>query len=495
MQEFVNIMLNVLAAEWASEAGIIALLSTIVAILIPVAILLIDPKQDKFPLDRSIVFRKIFLYKNFTALIIPVAISYIFPQIRLLSLGATIYLAILGMIVLSKIFKWLSSKDDKFGSETFKQKERIEYLRDLNNESEILDVWSIILNSNYEVINQHGLLDVFLDSSEQIKNSHNNWNKEQFWGLLRNNFDKIKDDDIRTYKKLVRAAISYYSDREKWTRDDKERNEINKRPPEALRQISQKLMTRAITSPANSIEAYLYFGEVESYLKTKSQKQIDAFMRAYLDDLIDCFIKNDTIIQEKWSGDFFKRTIITESNIDKRNAVLESYYRSILVKYVGRIDNPPNAIGDRLSNITERIFVEIDPIVWFRVITFIMWPHEYNEDNTKNAENRIKSWCNRARNYGIFGRLDCSIFSISDDKIESREDQVQKHIEKEAINQSDSTYKLLVKIFNFKDLDFSLYEKAILKIEKQEKNNEVFKERLETIKRTLTRLKGYVDRG
>ena len=108
MQEFVNITLTVLAAEWASEAGIIALLATTVAILIPVAILLIDPKQDKFPLDRSIVFRKIFLYKNFTALIIPVAISYIFPQIRLMSLGATIYLAILGIVVLSKIFKWLS---------------------------------------------------------------------------------------------------------------------------------------------------------------------------------------------------------------------------------------------------------------------------------------------------------------------------------------------------------------------------------------------------
>ena len=61
MQEFVNVTLTVLAAEWASEAGIIALLATTVAILIPVAILLIDPKQDKFPLDRSIVFRKIFL--------------------------------------------------------------------------------------------------------------------------------------------------------------------------------------------------------------------------------------------------------------------------------------------------------------------------------------------------------------------------------------------------------------------------------------------------
>ena len=316
MQELVNTILCILEAKWSSEAGIIALLATIVAILIPVAILLIDPKQDKFPLDRSIVFRKIFLYKNFTALIIPVAISYIFPQIRLLSLLATIYLAILGIIVLSKIFKWLSSKDDKFGGETFKQRERIEYLRNLENESEILDAWSVILNSNYETINQHGLLDVFIDNSKQIRNSQNNWNKDQFWGLLRNNFDKIKDDDIRTYKKLVETTTSYYFDRDEWLNEDKERREINKRPPEALRQISQKLMARAITSSANSIEAYVYFSEVENCLKTKNKEQVDAFMNAFMDDVIDCFIKNDTDLREKWAGDFFKRITIIESNID-----------------------------------------------------------------------------------------------------------------------------------------------------------------------------------
>ena len=495
MQELIDTILNVLEAKWASEAGIIALLATIVAILIPVAILLIDPRQDKFPLDRNIIFRKIFLYKDFTALIIPVAISYIFPQVRLVSLFATVYLAILGVLVLSKIFKWLSSKDDKFGAETFKQKERIEYLRNLKNESEILDAWSVILNSNYESINQHGLLDVFIDNSKQIKNNQNSWNKEQFWGLLRNNFDKIKDDDIKTYKRLIKTTMSYYFDRDEWLEKDKEKREINKRPPESLRQISQKLMARAITSPTNSIEAYIYFDEVETCLKAKSQKQVDAFMNAYMDDVIDCFINNDTDLREKWSGNFFKRTTITETNADERSAVLESYYRSILVKYVSRIDNPSNEIGNRLSNITEKIFVEVDPIIWFRVITFIMWPHKHDEDNIKDTENKINNWCNRARNYGVFGRLDCSIFSINDDNVKSREDQVRKHIETESRNQSDATYKLLTKIFNFSNLDFSLCEKAILRIKKQEKNNEAFKERLEIIEKTLTQLKSYVDKS
>ena len=495
MLGFIDAARCVLEAKWASEAGIIALLATIVALLIPVAILLIDPKQDKFPLDRSIVFRKIFLYKNFTALIIPIAISYVFPQIRLLSLVATIYLAILGIIVLSKIFKWLSSQDDKFGTETYKQKERIEYLRGLNGESEIINAWSVILNSDYETINQRGLLDVFIDNSKQIKNSQNDWNKEQFWGLLRNNFDKIRDDDIRVYKKLVRATVSYYFDRDEWLNENKEKREINKRPPEALRQISQKLMARAVTSPVNSIEAYVYFDEIESCLKTRNQEQVGTFMNAYMDDVINCFIKNDTDLREKWTGDFFKRTVITEANIDERGIVLESYYRSILVRYIAEIDNPTNEIGNRLSNITEKIFIEIDPIIWFRVITFIMWPHEYDEDDIVNAENKIKGWCNRARNYGVFGRLDYAIFSVDEDKNEPREEQAKKHIIAEARSQSDATYKLLVKIFGFKNLDFSLYKRAIAKLEKQKNDNEIFKVRLDTIKKTLSQLSNYVDKN
>lgn len=496
MQESIDAILYVLEAKWASEAGIIALLTTIVAILIPVAILLIDPKQDKFPLDRSIVFRKIFLYKDFTALIIPVAISYVFPQIRLLSLLATIYLAILGMKVLSKIFKWLSSKDDKFGDETFKQKERIGYLRSLKNESAILDAWSVILNSNYETINQHGLLDVFIDNSKQIKNVQNDWNKEQFWGLLRNNFEKVKDDNIQTYRRLIRTTISYYFSRDEWLKEAKEKREIRKRPPEALRQISQKLMNRAITSPTNSIEAYVYFDEVEKCLKTKDDVQIGVFMNAYMDDVIDCFLKSGTDdLREKWSGDFFKRITITESNLDKQGVVLESYYRSILVRYVGRIDNPSNDIGNRLSSITERIFTEIDPIIWFRVITFIMWPYEYDENKVKDAENKIRNWCNRSRNYGVFGRLDCSIFSIDDNKPESREEQVKEHIKAEAKNQSDATYKILVKVFNFKSLDFSLYKKAIAKLEKQGTNDDIFNEKLDIIKKTLLQLDEYMGKN
>ena len=124
-----------------------------------------------------------------------------------------------------------------------------------------------------------------------------------------------------------------------------------------------------------------------------------------------------------------------------------------------------------------------------------MWPHEYNEDEVKDAENKIRNWCNRSRNYGIFGRLDCSIFSIDDNGPEPREKQVKKHIETEAKNQSDATYRILVRIFNFKNIDFSLYERVIVKLEKQKDNDGIFNEKLDTIKKTLSRLNEYASKN
>ena len=117
-----------------------------------------------------------------------------------------------------------------------------------------------------------------------------------------------------------------------------------------------------------------------------------------------------------------------------------------------------------------------------------MWPHKYDENKTKDAENKIRNWCNRSRNYGIFGRLDCSVISI-DNKSGSRKEQIKEHIEIEAKNQSSVTYRILARIFNFKNLDFQLYDRVIMKLKKEGNNEIVFDERLDIIKRILSQLK------
>jgi len=496
MCNLLNIVTKILEADYVSEAGLIALLATIIALLIPVAILLIDPNQTKFPIDRNIVFKKIFLYKNFLALIIPVAISYLFPAIKLLSTVATIYLAILSMIVLTKMFKWLSSKDDNFGGETFKQKQRIDFLKELNSESEIIDAWAIILNGDYDKLNQHGLLDAFIEDSRKIKNGDANWNKEVFWGLLRNNFDKIKDENIDSYNKLIGTTLTYYSDRNTWRSGRDSRNKLKDRPPEALRQISQKLMKRALLSQRNSIESYLYFENVEKYLENKSEEQKNKFLGSYIDDVLNCFVENDVDVFDKWTGNFFKMLAINESNINQKQkrAVVNSYLNCVLYKYVSDFDNPPNDIANRISSITEKIFITIDPIIWFRVVTFLFWPYESDEDTQISSDKRVENWCNRSRNYGVFGRLDCQLFAVNDIDEEKRHKLASEYIEKEAKKQSNATFDILVKIFNFKDFDFSLYLNSIGRLKK--KNNEKeFGLKLDTLEKTLTQLKKYTARN
>ena len=480
--EVVNLLKELLEAKFLSEAGIMALMATIVAVLIPIAILVIEPKQGKFPLDRNIIFKKIFMYRDFIALIIPISISYLFPHIRLISAIATIYLAIVGMVVFTKIARWLSSKDDAFGGETEKQKLRIQFLNELNDENEIIDAWATILNSDYGNMNQNGLLDAFLYTSKKIKNGHNGWNGERYWGLLRRNFEKVKEEDIDVTRKLIKATLTYYQKRGK---------DGTSRRPEALRQISIMLMTKAATSNDNSIDSYIYFNEVECFLRNIKEEELSSFLEIYLYDLFSCFLEKDVNVYDKWRGEFFDRLVVTEENIHEAvpSIVLDVYLRAVLIKYVGRPDNPPNEIGSRLSEVTEQIFKRIDPIIWFRAITFLIWPHEHSENREINARNRVAGWCERTRNYGLFGRLDSSVFVLSDGSAADRRTQIREHIKNEANILAENTYLLLSKIFNTKDLDYDLYGSVIKNLKRAHKDDSDYIEKLEILESTLERLK------
>ena len=496
IDKVVNLIVNIISAEWISEAGLIASMATIVAILIPVAIILIDPKNDKFPLDRNIIFRKIFLYKSFIALIIPITISYLFPQIRLLSAIATIYLSALAMIVLVKMFKWLSSKETSSDTESFKQKIRIEYLNELDNEKEIIDAWSTILNSNYDRINQIGLLDAYLNDGEKIKNGDNNWNAEIYWNLLDKNFEKIKDSNIDTYKRLVKKTISYYTDCDVWKKN-KDKDDLKERPPEALRQISIKLLRKAATSENYSIESFVYFNTINEYLKDKNEREVAAFFDSYSYDLFDCFLKNDVNYYDKWSGEFFKRLIITSNNYSQLipSIVFDAYLRTILLEQVRKIDNPPNDLADRMSKITERLFTEIDPIIWFRVWTFLLWPYEKKKNADSDAKSRILNWCNRPRNYGVFGRVDSAVFSVSANSKKKKKQLIEEHFLRESEKQSDATYSLLVNINNFDSLNIRKYLDIICDLKKKKRNNPEINEKLEILELTLSQLLNYIQKG
>ena len=487
MSVFICCFMETLESEWISQEGIIALMSIIVMLLIPIAVLTLNSKQNTFPIDNRIVFKEVFMYKYFIALIIPISISFLFPQIRLLSAIATIVLAIISMRVLYNTFKWLI--DDKNGVEVSRQNARIDYLKSLRDESEIINTWSTIMNSNNQ-FNQTGLMDVFLDSSDYVNNTNKGWNKDIYWGLLRDNYQKFEYDDMKTYKKLIEKTLVYYSERDLCLEEKSVDRNMYKRPSETLRQISQLLLKEALASDASSIKAYLYFDTVERYVKSLSDKRQNLFMNAYLDDFIDGFIKNDVDYRDKWDGAFFDRVTIDSLNMHKHSSdtIMDSYYRNIIIKYVCRNENPSDDIGRRIDLLTQYVFKEVDPILWFQIITFIMWPHPYDEKAEKDARNRIINWCERNRNYGVFGRFDCSIISTPKSDKELRQITLKKEFAKKAKTEQEATLKLLIHFLGLSKFNCGLYIDVIKKLEKEFDKDKLKVEKLKRLRLILEKL-------
>ena len=490
MSEFVNNLLRILEANCVSQEGLIGLLSIIVTLLIPISILTINTKQESFPLDNRIVFKKIFMYKNFIALIIPISFFLLFPKIKLIAFVLVMMLAILSIKVLVLTFNWLVG--DKNGKELFKQKTRIEYLSEIKDEKEILNTWTTILQSENKFDN-NGLLAIYLNHSKYMKNTKENWNEDSYWRLLRDNYNKIESNDIKDYKDLINKSLTYYSRIISYM-DDKEHS-VYERPPEALHQIAQIILEKTITSEPNSIEAYIYFDTVEKFIKSLSRKNQNAFLDIYLIDCFRSFVENDINFRDIWHGNFFNRIIIKDSNLDTKTSqvVMDSYYRSIIIKYVCRSTNPPDDIAKRIDYITQYIFKEINPITWFRIITFIMWPHPYNEDPKKDRENRIINWCKRDRNYGVFGRLDCSIFSIPETDKKTQQKILQEKITNDTKKEQVATYKTIVKFLNLSNFDCEPYLTIILKLKEKCKGNQLISERLNTLQLILGQLEEAID--
>lgn len=483
--EGVDCLLKVLNADYISSEGMIALVSIIVMLLIPIAVLTFNKRQEGFPIDNRIVFNEIFMHKYFIALITPISITFLFPQIKLITAILTIILAIISMKVLTNTFKWLI--DDKKGLEYFKQEARIEYLRKLRSNKEILSTWSAILSSD-NVFSKTGLLEVYLDSERYVKNDDNCWSKDLFWRLLKDNYSKIQYDDIETYKRLVDKTLDYYLKRKIW--QEKDGCNIDEMPPEALRQVSQVVLKDAVTSDNGTVKSYLYFDIVNDYLESLNDVQKELFLSIYLDDLFNCFIKNNIDYREKWHGKFFEKIEINNLNIDKplSSSVFNSYYRNVISRYICRSDNPPDEIARSIDYLTQHVFKEIDPITWFRVISFIVWPYSYDEDLGKNAKNRIISWCQRSRNYGVFGRFDCSVFSTPQVDKKNKQKMIQEKVEADIKKEMEATYKLIVYIFKLSKKEYELYLETIIKLEKQYDNSSLEFERLESLKTIVERL-------
>lgn len=198
----------------------------------------------------------------------------------------------------------------------------------------------------------------------------------------------------------------------------------------------------------HTLYAYSFFKVIEEKCGEVKQNYND-FLEILVTDLFSELDKNNIDIYKIWSGDFFRRLVITKERLMNPNTKDETVsvfkaYKNYSQRYIQSYDKKEHL--QCLDMITKNVFSKIDPIFWFDINTF--YESMFGSINDDIYCSMINSWCSSERSFGISGR--CFSFVCEADA-DISEDKKKKKIKKqlEEINRAEQleTIYLLEQIF------------------------------------------------
>lgn len=431
----VDIALNVggwLEANISHEA-LIAVPALFVALLVPIAFFLME-RQDLYGFDKNVILDRIILARVSIPLVFLVSIALLF-NITTISVILTALLLIVVVIVLIKVYKWMVSIEMLRHKTTYKQDMRLRYIRGIKNGTEKVDTWAIILNdAKLMEKNQRGLVAEFIKAVKSLKDGKNSYPKTNLLGLMSRNVNKIDFADINSYEDLVTYAIEYFPERRKVRAQRKRAKDEDKDtyPPYSQRELAINLLKIALDKKVSDIFDYIYFNAIKKYT-AKDDVDEAGFIRDFLPAYIHTVKDNkDYEARELWQE--LSDWVVTKDLLSKE----ETWGKSInlLNAYMESIGNQAR-LGTRLSDheanvidsVTEHLLPNINPILWFDVITF--YTSSYGLDEGEDSiHGMIRGHVSEGRNFGLASGVSTSYWIDDEDaRMEDYRKELQKQDE------------------------------------------------------------------
>lgn len=387
-----------------SEAGLVAIPAISVAMLLPIAIFLAEKNSDPmYSFDKNVIFRKIFHYKFFISVILINSFVLLF-DIKILSLFCAIMTLIITGMLLMRAYKWFCSYEETNYKMTFRQMLRIQFLSSLNDVDEILETWNMILaDKELSEKNQNGLIDVFIETSNKLPETLDDFSRSTLLRMLSQNIDKINFNNIKTFKTLLIYSEEYYR-QEKSYRED-----YGTLPITELKSIFMWLLRFAISDNNDYSKTYKYafFDEIERFSKEIGAADFD---KVFLRDLLHELEKIEVDVFDLWnfSGEYLKNIVVTRSRLEEKSlghltSIIFGIYIDYALYHIQRYDDLPIKTRRALEKTTECILKEADPVFWFDMMTFCH--RSFGQYPGKDTYcSMIMSWCINGRNYGESGR-------------------------------------------------------------------------------------------
>lgn len=385
-----------------SESAIIAFLAIIVALLMPMVFFIIGNKDELYSFDKKIILNRIFLYKPLIIFLLNFSLLLILKNILFIAVIFSIPLFVLAYIILFRSYKWLSSNESATNKLTYRQQHRVDYLKKIKTNSEIVEVWNIIFfDEKLLEKNQEGFIEAYIDTLNRYRTEllNNNQNNRHIYSyllsMLNQNIDKINFSDINNYELLLNNSIkNYYSNRKG----------ILQLYNRLEQELFLSLLKYALRGENHLV--YLFFENINNYSKQPDVNPKD-FIPVFYKDLFYLLEKEENIYyDELWHIDFLKSIIITKESY--QGETIENLflrYREYLIRKINTRHNLSKPEKDCIENITSNLLPNIDPIFWFDILTFVLWAFGVNDDSESPTHARIINWCSTKRNYGNMGRF------------------------------------------------------------------------------------------
>lgn len=475
-----------------SHDALIAIPALFVALLVPIAFFLME-RQDLYGFDKNVILDKIILARISIPLVFLVSITLLFNITTLSVLLAALLLYVV-IVVLIRVYKWMVSIEVLKYKTTYKQDMRLRFIRGIKNTTEKVDTWTIILNDEKLMEkNQRGLVAEFIVAVKSLKDGKNSYPRTNLLGLMSHNVNKIDFTDIESYESLVEYSIEYFPETRRVRTQRKQAtntDELDSYPPYTQRELALNLLKIALDKKISDIFDHIYFTAIKKYTE-KDDVDEAGFIRDFLPAYIRIVRENEGYnARELWQelSDWIvaKELLAKKGTWDKASNLLNAYMDAI---------GHDARLGTKLSNhearviddVTECLLPNINPILWFDIITFYTSSYglDEGEDSTHGM---IRSHVSSGRNFGLASGVTTSYWIDDEDvRMENYRTEFQK--------QDEETIYILGLLFrwlyNPKETHKVLDQIKIIEGENLFEANSIEARRLESLKLRFEKIQSY----
>lgn len=417
-----------------SHEALIAVPALFVALLVPIAFFLME-RQDLYGFDKNVILDKVILAKWSIPLVFLVSISLLL-NISTLSVLLCAFLLAMVIVVLFRVYKWMVSIEVLKYKTTYKQDMRLRFIRGIKNATEKVDIWAIILNDEKLMEkNQRGLVAEFIVAVKGLKDGKDTYPKTNLLGLMSRNVNKIDFADIKSYEDLVTYAIQYFPERRAVRAKRKQatdKDNLDSYPPYTQRELAINLLKIALDKKISDIFDHIYFTAIKKYT---AEDDVDEarFIRDFLPAYIHTVKENEEYsARELWQE--LSDWIVTKDLLSKKDTWDKT--SNLLNAYMDAIGHDAR-LGTRLSDhetkviddVTECLLPNINPILWFDIITFYTSSYGLNEGED-SIHGMIRSYVSAGRNFGLASGITTSYWIDDEDaRMEDYRAEFQKQDE------------------------------------------------------------------